>query len=104
MNMRIAFVHFLNIVLSRTVEDVRETTHRYVVRTMGSELQLQLLIGPLLHPSVSQGLFMGRTIKVRIVRSVLSVEEARAIVRAELERFEEGEVPAKSPNRVLRKV
>ncbi len=88
MHMRRVFVHLLNLLFSHVVEDVRETTHHYVVRTMGSELELALFIGPLTYPNASSGLFMGRTVKARLVRSVISVEEARNIVRTELERYE----------------
>jgi hypothetical protein len=84
--MRRAFVHLLNLLFSHVVEDVREAEYNYVVRTMGNEFELALFIGPLKFPAAASGLFMGRSVKVRFVRNVSSLEEARSIVRLELER------------------
>lgn len=81
-------VRMVDFIFSTTVEEVRELTHFYFVKKVGDELWLTLIVGEVTNP-LDPCSDWSRRIRVRVERSVVSIDEARDVVRAELRRCEE---------------
>lgn len=81
-------VRMVDFIFSTTVEEVRELTHFYFVKKVGEELWLTLIVGEVTNPNDPCSDW-SRRIRVRVERSVISIEEAREVVQVELRRCEE---------------